>query len=112
MVKTIKQCSFTASFISSLGHDGDEPVQELGPVLRLDLDDVGVPAVEEVAGARVHHGLLEGLGRRGGGGNTSGGRILDNLCTCQGKNTEKLGQLYNLFREACVVILLLMLAKT
>ena len=51
--------------IHSLGHNGDEPVEELGPVLGLDLDDVGVPAVEEVSGASVHHSLLEGLGRRG-----------------------------------------------
>ena len=43
------------------GHDGDEAVQELGPVLGLDLDDVGVPVIEEVPGARVDDRLLEGL---------------------------------------------------
>ena len=44
-----------------LGHDGNQPVDELCLVLRLDLDDVGVPAVQQVPAVRVGHRLLERL---------------------------------------------------
>ena len=44
-----------------LGHDGNQAVDELCLVLRLDLDDVGVPAVQQVPAVRVGHRLLERL---------------------------------------------------
>ena len=44
-----------------LGHDGEQPVEELGLVLRLDLDDVGVPVVQQVARPSLDHRLLERL---------------------------------------------------
>ena len=44
-----------------MGHDGNQSINELCLVLRLDLDDVGVPAVQKVAAVGVRHRLLERL---------------------------------------------------
>ena len=44
-----------------MGHDGNQSINELCLVLRLDLDDVGVPAVQKVAAVSVRHRLLERL---------------------------------------------------
>ena len=51
-----------------MGHDGNQAIDELCLVLGLDLDDVGVPAVQQVAAVCVGHCLLESLQLYSGGG--------------------------------------------
>ena len=49
------------SFSTSLRHDGDQPIDELRLILCLDLNDVGVPTVQQVSTVCVRHRLLKRL---------------------------------------------------
>ena len=48
-------------FSTSLRHDGDQPIDKLRLIFCLDLNDVGVPTVEQISTVCIRHRLLKRL---------------------------------------------------